>query len=132
MVAYSFQERFCLPILAGTKRQTIRKERTGRTRHARPGEQVQLYTAMRTKHCDLICKPVCKLVEPIRMRVKATARERCSVETPSMSEFYAAASLDEFARQDGFEDWSDLVAFWMEKHPAVDVFNGVRIVWAPS
>ncbi|MFK5597639.1 hypothetical protein ACFZ8E_11600 [Methylobacterium sp. HMF5984] len=51
MVAYSFKARFAAPILAGTKAQTIPAERTGRSRHARPGEQLQLFSGMRTKHC---------------------------------------------------------------------------------
>jgi uncharacterized protein YqfB (UPF0267 family) len=51
MVAYSFKARFVEPILAGTKTQTIRADRK---RHARPGEDLQLYTAMRTKQCKLI------------------------------------------------------------------------------
>ncbi|MEJ0016825.1 MAG: ASCH domain-containing protein [Acetobacteraceae bacterium] len=47
MVAYSFKRDFAAPILAGIKRQTIRADRR---RHARPGEVLQLYTGMRTKH----------------------------------------------------------------------------------
>jgi hypothetical protein len=46
VVAYSFRQQFRPPILAGTKRQTIRADRK---RHARPGEQLQLYTGMRTR-----------------------------------------------------------------------------------
>ena len=35
MVAYSFKKQFGPPILAGTKAQTIRAERAGRSRHVR-------------------------------------------------------------------------------------------------
>jgi hypothetical protein len=48
MVAYSFNPIFVGPILAGTKRQTIRAERK---RHARPGEAMQLYTGMMRWWC---------------------------------------------------------------------------------
>lgn len=51
MVAYSFHPRFVDAILGGTKRQTIRMHRR---RHARPGEEMQLYAGMRTRHCRLV------------------------------------------------------------------------------
>ena len=126
MVAYSFKERFRLPILAGTKCQTIRADRK---RHARPGEELQLYTGMRTKYCDLIARAPCIVVEPIRIRVRATTREPCSVETPSKSSFYRACALDAFARSDGFDDWSDMIGFWEREHPDIEVFSGVLVMW---
>lgn len=63
-VAYSFQQQFAEPILAGTKGGTIRAQRSGRG-HARPGEELQLYTGMRTKHCRLICRKPCIAVTRI-------------------------------------------------------------------
>jgi hypothetical protein len=58
MVAYSFKERFAEPILNGTKGGTIRASRKGPLRaatggHAKPGEELQLYTDMRTRNCRL-------------------------------------------------------------------------------
>lgn len=56
MVAYSFQAMFCPPIVDRIKRQTIRA--LGARRHAREGEDVQLYRGMRTKHCAKIIPDV--------------------------------------------------------------------------
>jgi uncharacterized protein YqfB (UPF0267 family) len=66
VVAYSFQQRFAPPILSGTKQQTIRADRK---RHARPGEEMQLYTGMRTKQCELICRTTCISVVPITIEM---------------------------------------------------------------
>lgn len=126
MVAYSFNSRFRAAILSGRKRQTIR---AGRKRDARPGEPIQLYTGMRTRHCALIAVAICAIVEPIRMRLRPAGREPCMVETPSTLSYSDMAALDNFARDDGFEDWHDLVAFWARAHPGLNVFSGVRIGW---
>ena len=67
MVAYSFQRRFAPPISTLVKRQTIRADRR---RHARPGEMLQLFTGMRTRHCaKIIADPRCLSVEPIVLRM---------------------------------------------------------------
>jgi len=66
MVAYSFRARFREPILVGAKRQTIRADRK---RHARPGEQLQLYTGMRTRECAIIARALCSQVMPVRIDV---------------------------------------------------------------
>lgn len=64
MVAYSFRARFVVPIEAGTKRQTIRAPRK---RHAKPGEEMQLYTGMRTRACRLIRLATCLSVWPVSL-----------------------------------------------------------------
>ena len=63
--------------VAGTKGGTIRAARKrsyyqkpGAHRpagHARVGEELQLYTGMRTKHCRLIARKTCVAVEPITL-----------------------------------------------------------------
>lgn len=130
MVAYSFQPRFVAPILAGTKAQTIRGPRR---RHARSGEQLQLYTGMRTKACKLIGRPTCLGIDEIRMEVferSPLVRTRRRYETPV--DIVGATELDAFARRDGFEDWLDMVAFWEEQHPEAQTFVGVLIRWDPA
>jgi len=132
MVAYSFKKQFVEPILAGTKCQTIRADRK---RHARPGEIVQLYTGMRTRHCKLIAKRECIRVYPITLdfagkeitigggawRTIPLVHER--IRTP--------AKLDEFARADGFRDFDDMRSFWATNH-GVETFKGVIIYWRPE
>lgn len=121
MVAYSFKRRFVDPILAGTKRQTIRADRK---RHALPGEQLQLYTGMRTKQCRLIAKATCIAVDQVLLDFTAYGVVRINGIV-----LFSDAKMQEFARSDGFASWSDMRAFWRENHPGVDRFEGVIIRW---
>ena len=137
MVAYSFNKRFVEPIATGhpatgiVKRQTIRADRQ---RHARPGELLQIYQGMRTKHCrKIIGDPVCVAVRPLRLFVSAMGYVQFG---DTGEAFGAAAMLDDFARQDGFLHWPDMQAFWQAAHPpACDMdmtFTGVLIRWEPA
>lgn len=138
MVAYSFKERFEQPIKEGlefiplaqtAKRHTIRAERR---RHARPGELVQLYVGMRTRHCRLIGVAVCTWVAPIYLRL-LPAGQGGKVEVIRPDADYVgtnAAELNMFARADGFQHWPDLLAFWAKEHPGHG-FAGVLINWEP-
>ncbi len=135
MVAYSFNKRFAEPIAFGhpttgiVKRQTIRAPRK---RHARPGELLQLYQGMRTKHCvRIVPDQICTAVWRIRLWIA-----RGYVELPDTDEaFGTAARLDDFARADGFLHWDDMQAFWKAAHEqAADpemAFEGVMICWWP-
>lgn len=132
MVAYSFKARFADPILAGTKAQTIR---ASRKRHARPGDDLQLYTGMRTKHCRLIARTTCASVEPVRLFFHRAYG--------SMTFILDGVVLDcdakeQFARADGFGESGcaalDMAAFWFETHgrgaDEID-FHGFVIAWQP-
>jgi hypothetical protein len=134
MVAYSFERRFIEPIKIGlvpgppaplAKRQTIRAERR---RHARPGERVQLFFAMRTKQCQFLGEPRCVGVWPIHLTFN---RPQALIERMPSPE--GAAELDAFARRDGFGDWADLAAFWAERHgrTVASSFQGLLIIWLP-
>jgi len=135
MVAYSFNKRFAEPIASGhpatgiVKRQTIRAPRK---RHARPGELLQLYQGMRTKHCRRILPDqLCTAVRPVRLWIA-----RGYVQLLDTGEaFGTAAMLDDFARADGFLHWDDMQAFWKAAHEqAADpemAFEGVMICWWP-
>lgn len=131
MVAYNFQPRFAALVESGSKTQTIRRHRINR--HARPGEEVQLYTGMRTPDCRLLARGVCVDTAEVCISLKSNvlslaplagddgATERC--ETP--------ASLDEFARADGFASWSEMQAWFSDQYGANDpnAFIGVLIRW---
>lgn len=138
MVAYSFKKQFIGPILSGLgenpqalwgqyppKRQTIRS--IGRKRHARPGETIQLYTAMRTKQCRKLGEALCKSVSDIRIFVHREAiRLPCSQ--------IEGGALDAFARADGFADWPEMKQFWIDEHGELvklGPFVGVLIQWEP-
>lgn len=118
MVAYSFQKQFAEPILARGKLQTVR---AARKRHAYPGEELQLYTGMRTKQCRLLGRVRCSDVGKVTLRFD-----------PFPGLFIDGVCFDdveEFARSDGFLDWKALAAFWAKHHPRVENFEGVLISW---
>lgn len=133
MVAYSFKKRFAPPIItglepgplvAGMKRQTIRADRK---RHARPGEELQLYTGMRTTSCKLLGRVPCTSVTPIRLLLGSSP----AVEIGGEPIITGAKGLDLFACLDGFGDWADLCAFWAAEHEALTDFSGQLIRWEP-
>ena len=147
MVAYSFKKCFVAPIQVGlgiyrgdeetalraawpaAKRQTIRA--IGKRRHARPGETLQLYTAMRTKQCKLIGKARCIAVLPIRIMVN---EHSMPVEVDGrhvgVGSHDYPGGLRELAQLDGFEHAEDMHAFWKAEH-GLGEFSGVLIKWAP-
>jgi hypothetical protein len=107
MVAYSFQRRFVAPIREGTKVHTIRRQRR---RHARVGEELQLYHGMRTRHCELIGRKWCTLVLPVELLVQRSGIVEAMVDRQSVSD------LDGFAARDGFADARDFGEFWLRMH----------------
>lgn len=136
MVAYSFAPQFIEPIHARTKLQTVR---ANRRRHARVGEAIQLYTAMRTKQCRKIVDvdPVCIRLWDIRIAVDASERRVIG----AISLDGALLDRDEmeaFAQSDGFAADADSSAlrrmgeFWLKAHAHLGpdfLFDGVCIRW---
>lgn len=121
MVAFSFQKQFAEPIIAGTKRQTIR----ARAR-AKPGDRLQLYTGMRTKACRKIGDAICHAVRPIRIvPLAAGGGFQIGDEEPQVIGW----ELNAFARADGFADWAALAAFFAKHHPGVETFEGCLTIW---
>ena len=120
MVAYSFKQQFVAPILSGTKAQTIRADRK---RHAREGEELQLYTGMRTKQCRLIGRSTCLGAVPVTIDLPAN-----SVRVGGAI-YQGWKSLDAFALQDGFDGWLSMREFWRENHSNTPVFSGILIRW---
>ena len=121
MVAYSFKRQFRAPILALTKRQTIRADRK---RHARPREEMQLYTGMRTRQCQIIGTATCERVAEVRIGV-TEGWYSVGGEHP----FVSPPMLNSFAIRDGFSCWTEMRDFWLAEHPDTPVFSGVLIRW---
>lgn len=117
MVAFNFSPEFADAVASGEKRQTIR-----RTRRGKPGDRVQLYTGQRTAKCRKLREddPVLETVDyvhidPTGITLGDTRKH------PS--------STDEFARLDGFRDFSDMLA-WFQKKYGETHFVGYVHRWA--
>jgi hypothetical protein len=138
MVAYSFNTAFVRQVETLAKRQTVRLPRK---RHARPGEPVQLYAGMRTKHCRKLVDPdpVCIGVDEIVIR---PAEHPLFVEVNGMP--LAGDDLEAFCSADGFDPTrfptaaksgvkaSALFARWWLAIHEQPVFHGVVIRWEPQ
>jgi hypothetical protein len=153
MVAYSYKGRFVAPIRVGLglpvlnlhyelggylpgqpirpKLQTIRAN--GKRRHARAGETIQHYHGMRTTKCFKIGDATCARVDEIRISIRSERIEIRRSDAGS-SLIDKAAALDAFARSDGFDDWADMRAFWLEEHGGhrIGPFCGVLVQWKPT
>ena len=130
MVAYRFQKRFAPLILARTKTQTIRGHRK---RHARQGEELQLYTGMRTSFCQLIGKPTCSGVSKIHLSLfPSTVASFVQIHRWNGSVSISGDGLQDFAKKDGFNNWRDMVDFWQVYHQGAHEFDGVLIEWDPE
>lgn len=136
MVAYSFAPQFIAPIEARTKLQTVRAHRS---RHARVGEPIQLYTGMRTKQCRKIVDvdPVCVGLMDIRIIVDL-AFDRL-ISDIAIDGFYRTLDeMEAFAIADGFTADDEASAlrrmgeFWVNAHNIKGDFfrfDGVCIRW---
>ncbi|WP_020185922.1 hypothetical protein [Methylopila sp. 73B] len=142
MVAYSFKAGFVPKIQTFEKLQTIRLPRK---RHARPGEPVQLYQGMRTRHCEkIITDPVCVGVDEVRIDLRLLDG-RAPYAVPDFSGFVVVngipvpdAEADAYATSDGFGPIGKtarpivrMTRWWMLHHGVV-VFDGVAIRWRPE
>lgn len=148
MVAYSYKGRFVAPIRVGLglpvlhehyelggyipgqpvrpKRQTIRG--VGKRRHARAAETIQHYHGMRSPKCFKIGDARCTGVSQIRLYIHSEW-----IEIKGGSELKRGRELDAFARDDGFDDWAAMRAFWLEEHDGKHLgpFCGSLIKWEP-
>ena len=98
--------------------------RNDRKRHARPGEEMQHYYAMRTRQCRLVGRAICTAVTPVRISFK-----RHVVKIEGRPHIHGPTALSAFARRDGFENWAELIAFWREEHGAIISWSGMLLEW---
>ena len=155
MTAYSFKKQFIVPICLGLgipwriddlvvvdqspKLQTIRagvirgpyniawSRPKGGRRHAKRGEEVQLYYGMRTKQCWLIGRARCVGVRPITMWFDGDGDISIMLD----GKLLGWRKLRDFARADGFTDARAMAAFWKTENKALKKWEGVVITWEP-
>lgn len=136
MVAYSFAPQFIEPIASRQKLQTVRAQRR---RHARVGEAIQLYTAMRTKQCRKLIDvdPICVGLMDIRIIVDP-GHCRLISDMAIDGHHRTVDEMEAFARADGFADDDEASAlrrmgeFWVKAHKIKGDFfrfDGVCIRW---
>lgn len=128
MVAYSFNTRFVPAIVSGVKQGTIRAPRLGTHGHAARGQEIQIYTGLRTKYARLIGRAKCLSSRRVCLHLRDGA-----VFFPWEGDaLVPGEELERFAREDGFSTWAELVAFWARTHPGCDMFDGVQIRWGDT
>ena len=104
MPAYNFQEQFADDVEGLIKRQTVRGKRkrpTGR------GDDLYLYTGMRTKKCRLLLRTVCKKTEDIEICVGG-------FDFKDRAMLIGSPKADRFAQADGFTDSEEMIE-WFRK-----------------
>ena len=139
MVAYSFKRYFSPQIATGLKTHTIRADRK---RHARPGEDLQLFEGMRTRHCrKIIPDPVCTFANTIAIMLDDDGI--FSIEIHGKWIGTDRDAIEYFARRDGFAPehingiaidmhgktaTENMNRFWLDNYGSC-VFSGVIISW---
>ncbi|NMY40520.1 hypothetical protein HBN76_04310 [Pseudomonas sp. WS 5013] len=122
MVAYNFKARFAAAVRDGSKLQTIRA--AGKRRPPRPGEQLQLYTGLRTKHVCLLRNSVCTSAEEVqisaRMRTVRVIRDNRWYDLDQQE-------IQQLALVDGFASADEFFAFFAEAHGKT--LSGYLIKW---
>lgn len=128
MTAYGCKEQFVNSIRQRIKRQTMRNFRAEPSRHARPGELIQLYARMRRPDCyKIIPDPVCMSVEPVRLNL--AARSVIIGPRKGARRLHRLGDVNDFAQADGFDDWRSLCAWFQKTHGITDSWSGVLICW---
>jgi len=116
MVAFNFSPQFCGPVERKEKLQTIRK-----TRRAKVGDSIQLYTGMRTKACRKLVHDdaICTYVGFVAIRPGSLTVGDNSLHP---------RHCDEFARLDGFKDYADMCRWFFDRYGQTD-FIGYLHRW---
>lgn len=136
MPAFSFKERFVNKIMNGRKRQTIRKPRKY---PVLPGQTLQLYYAQRSKHGKKLREVICKSVSAITIYINSGVVDifETAFDHSTRTSYTTIENLNGFARLDGFKDWEDMKAFWIDEHGVkkgkrkaiLTTFDGLLIKW---
>lgn len=122
MVAFNFMARFASSVEDGTKRQTIRA--AGKRRPPILGEQLQLYTGMRSRDCRLLRSAPCLQVHKIAMEL---ATRRVRIQLGDVVRELDTDEINQLAKDDGFASSDLFFAYFTETHG--ETFGGYLIKW---
>ncbi len=107
MPAYNFQIRFEQSLRAGTKRSTFRVVRKdGKVQKV--GDQVIMYTGMRTKACNYIGQSKC-----IGVRKAIVGEDGLCVDSLAP---VSKTEADWYAQRDGFKDFAEMQSWVRDTH----------------
>lgn len=127
MVAYNFQKQFAPDVESGNKNQTIRK--AGKRKPPKVGDQLQLYTGMRTKYCRLLRKVICASCSLIEIRPK---NRNVLVGSPSGITIQwnrlTDGVIEKLALDDGFSSVDSFFQFFANQSDD-GLFEGYLIEW---
>lgn len=127
MPALSFQQRFVSRIESGEKTHTIRAKRA---RLWKVGDDLALFTGMRTKHCRRLFNAPCVMVEGVLIDVgfydPAQSYKKLHICIEGV--VLARDETESFAKRDGFESRYEMWKFWLKNH-GEGVFHGDIIHW---
>lgn len=121
MVAYNFQNEFTPSIEAGTKQSTIRPD--GKRRHAQAGEELQLYTGMRSPDCRLLMRVPCLWSIPIEIHARGVIADGVFKVNPDYYRTLAAI--------EGFASFGNLQA-WFDRRYGLPATGFTQIRWEPE
>lgn len=110
MAAYNFRKEFSGKVRNGRKRCTIRAKRKNGYL-PRPGEQIDLYTGMRSKGCKKLRTVKVKSVRPITI---VCDHERTHIAIDGLS--LSWPEIRQLARADGFSSVAEFRGFFEEMH----------------
>lgn len=110
MTAYSFQAGFAGDVESGRKPLTLRRDRRPPARHAEPGEEVRLWTGLRTKRARLLGIGIATLRAPLLLHAGGFMPAGDEIAPAPRANRRLMAALitgdaNALARLDGFPDW---------------------------
>lgn len=126
MPALNFKSQFADDVFYGHKRQTVRAPRKDGRAHCKVGDQLKLYTGMRTKACRLLGEATVMRIATVR--IEAVEMFINGRRLPSAIYDRDCEQTDnEFAEADGFTGFTEMADWFCQVHGLP--FEGVVIYW---
>ena len=117
-----FKADFVEPIQAGTKEFTLRKRTTGRQKHPpKIGEQLHMYTGLRTKWCTVISKNhKLQYTQNVRLRLSDNWAGKKGlpglfIEIQVDGRHLSIDEIPQFTKRDGFASPRAFAEYWLGK-----------------
>lgn len=120
MILYGFKAQFAPDVARGRKRLTLRRPRFAPARHAQVGEEIGLWTALRTKQARQLGVGVTTLRASLSISASGLGRvqgdfDGAPADHIELLECLLAGDADRLARLDGFKSWR-LAWGWHDVH----------------